>query len=89
MKNVYVQTLFFNPGQAEMLWGKQGGPCIGLGQSTTQVGENKPDFKTPIEGLYLVGADAGKEVSGVGIELAVSSGIKCGEELIKILKKEG
>ena len=66
-----------------MLWGKEGGPCIGLGQTTAQVAGNKHDFKTPIEGLYLAGADVGKEVSGVGVELAVSSGIKCGEEILK------
>ncbi len=83
IKEHIIWNEFFNPAQAETLWGKEGGPCIGLGQSTTQVGENKPDFKTPIEGLYLAGADAGKEVSGVGIELALSSGVKCGEEIVK------
>jgi len=74
---------FFHPKEAEALWGKEGGPCIGLGQITTQIGKNKQDFKTPIEGLYLVGADVGKEVSGVGVELALTSGMKCGEEIIK------
>ncbi len=89
VKGHLIWNEFFNPAQAETLWGKEGGPCIGLGQSISQVGENKPDFKTSIEGLYLAGADAGKEVSGVGIELALSSGVKCGEEIIKIknLKK--
>ena len=81
-KDHIVWKNFFHPGHAEKLWGKKGGPCIGLGQLTTQVGENKPDFTTPIEGLFLVGADVGKGVSGVGVELAATSGIKCGELIL-------
>ncbi len=87
IKEHIIWNEFFNTAQTETSWGKEGDPCIRLGQSTPQVGENKLDFKTPIEGLYLAGADAGKEVSGVGIERALSSGVKCGEEIVKNQKK--
>ena len=83
IKKHIVWKSFFNSGHAETLWGKEGGPCIGLAQITSQVGENKHDFKTPIEGLYLCGADVGKKISGIGVELAISSGVKCAEEILK------
>lgn len=82
-KEHVVWKNFFNPRQAEGLWGKEGGPCIGLAQITSQVAENKHDFETPIEGLLVVGADVGKEVSGVGVELAATSGIILGEKIIQ------
>ena len=87
IKEHIVWKQFFNPKQAEILWGKQGGPCIGLAQKIHQVADEKHDFKTQIEGLYLCGADVGKEVSGVGVELAITSGIKCAEEILKERKK--
>ncbi len=83
IKKHIVWKQFFNSKQAETLWGKEGGPCIGLAQKINQVADKKHDFKTSIEGLYLCGADVGKEVSGVGVELAITSGIKCAEEILK------
>ena len=37
-------------------------------------GVDRPPIKTPLEGLYIVGAEAGG--SGVGTELAVNSAIE-------------
>ena len=42
---------------------------IGLAQLYDQEGEYKPDPRTPVEGLYLVGCDAGGR--GVGTEQAL------------------
>ncbi|HIH98616.1 MAG TPA: NAD(P)/FAD-dependent oxidoreductase [Thermoplasmata archaeon] len=50
---------------------KVGGECIGLSQTPSQVGKNKPDPRSPIEGLFQVGADAGGV--GIGVDLAVNS----------------
>ena len=49
----------------------QGGECIGLGQFIGQVGRTKPDPRTPLPGLYLVGCDAGG--IGMGTHQAVDS----------------
>lgn len=48
------------------------GECIGLGQFVGQVGVNKPSPKLPIEGLWVVGCDAGAR--GVGTEQGAASG---------------
>lgn len=53
--------------------GKPTGDCIGLAQIVGQCGVDKPRAKTPVEGLYLVGCDAGAR--GVGTEQAAGSAI--------------
>ncbi len=50
----------------------QGGEAIGLGQVIGQCGRSKPDPRTPLPGLYLVGCDAGGH--GAGTHQAVDSG---------------
>ncbi len=50
----------------------QGGECIGLSQVIGQCGRSKPDARTPLQGLYLVGTDAGGY--GCGTHQAVDSG---------------
>ena len=47
------------------------GDCIGLAQIPGQVGSGKPHPKLPIEGLWVVGCDAGAR--GVGTEQATAS----------------
>lgn len=49
-----------------------GGEAIGLAQVVGQVGKSKPDIRTPLPGLYLVGCDAGGR--GAGTHQAVDSG---------------
>jgi prolycopene isomerase len=51
-----------------------GGEAIGLAQVVGQVGKSKPDPRTPLPGLYLVGCDAGG--LGAGTHQAVDSGFK-------------
>lgn len=53
--------------------GKPTGECIGIAQCVGQTGTNKPSVKTPVDGLYLVGCDAGGR--GVGTEQAANSAI--------------
>jgi prolycopene isomerase len=50
----------------------QGGEAVGLAQVVGQVGGSKPDARTPLPGLYLVGCDAGGR--GAGTHQAVDSG---------------
>jgi phytoene dehydrogenase-like protein len=52
----------------------QGGECIGLGQIVGQCGRHKPDPRTPVRGLYLVGCDAGGY--GCGTHQAADSGVR-------------
>lgn len=49
------------------------GECIGLAQVPGQVGADKPSPKLPIEGLWVVGCDAGAR--GVGTEQGTASGM--------------
>jgi prolycopene isomerase len=49
-----------------------GGEAVGLAQVVGQVGTGKPNARTPIPGLYLVGCDAGGR--GSGTHQAVDSG---------------
>jgi len=49
-----------------------GGEAVGLAQVVGQVGKGKPDARTPLRGLYLVGCDAGGR--GSGTHQAVDSG---------------
>ena len=53
--------------------GRWTGEVIGIAQNRHQVGKNKPSSVTPVQGLYLVGADAGGR--GVGTEMAVDSAL--------------
>jgi len=53
--------------------GRWTGEVIGLAQNRHQVGKNRPSQVTPVEGLYLVGADAGGR--GVGTEMAADSAL--------------
>lgn len=50
-----------------------GGECIGIAQVPGQVGANRPDPVSPVDGLFYVGADTGR--SGIGVDLAVGSGM--------------
>lgn len=49
-----------------------GGEAIGIAQVIGQCGSTKPNVRTPIDGLYLVGCDAGG--IGCGTHQAVDSG---------------
>lgn len=51
-----------------------GGECIGIAQTMEQEGKNKPNPRTPLEGLYIVGCDAGGK--GVATHQAVDSGFR-------------
>ena len=52
----------------------ENGAGIGIAQIVGQAGHDRPSIKTPIEGLYIVGAEAGG--AGVGTELAANSAIE-------------
>ena len=67
--------------------GRGAGEVIGLAQSYDQVGENKPHPRTPVEGLYLVGCDAGGR--GVGTEQAADSAIKVSEMILSEARDSG
>jgi prolycopene isomerase len=61
----------------DMMGGRGAGEVIGLAQTYDQVGKNKPDPRMPVEGLYLVGCDAGGR--GIGTEQAADSALKVSE----------
>jgi len=51
-----------------------GGEAIGIAQIIGQCGSTKPNVRTPLDGLYIVGCDAGG--IGCGTHQAVDSGFK-------------
>ncbi len=57
-----------------------GGECIGLAQVIGQAGRSKPDPRTPLSGLYLVGCDAGGY--GCGTHQAVDSGFNVADMVL-------
>ena len=56
------------------------GEAVGVAQTPDQCGKGRPTRYTPVEGLYVVGADTGK--GAIGTELAASSGLAAAEEAI-------
>jgi phytoene dehydrogenase-like protein len=56
------------------MYGKEAA-VIGIGQTISQAGSNRPSVSLPIEGLYMVGGDAGGW--GIGTELAAESAFEC------------
>jgi len=52
----------------------QGGECVGVAQIVGQCGKYKPKQTTPINGLFIVGADAGGV--GMGTHQSCQSGMK-------------
>ncbi len=67
------------PKDIEYLAGKEAA-MIGVSQEVGQTGENRPSTTLPIEGLYLVGGDAGGW--GIGTELAAKSAIECSKIIL-------
>ena len=53
--------------------GRWTGEVIGVAQNRHQVGRKRPSSITPVQGLYLVGADAGGR--GIGTEMAADSAL--------------
>lgn len=68
---VFVEKVF--PSDAARIMGEDGAG-IGIAQQAGQAGKDRPAIKTPLAGLYIVGAEAGG--SGVGTELAANSAIE-------------
>ncbi|MCZ7527155.1 MAG: hypothetical protein M5U14_12695 [Acidimicrobiia bacterium] len=58
----------------------QGGEAIGLAQVIGQCGRSKPDPRTPLAGLYLVGCDAGGV--GSGTHQAVDSAFRVADMVL-------
>jgi len=64
---------------AESLTWHPEGEAIGIGQFPDQVGALRPDHKTPVSGLWLVGSDVGAR--GVGTEMAAGSALNLVEKI--------
>ncbi len=62
----------------------QGGECMGLGQTVGQCGSHKPGAETSVEGLFLVGIDAGGG-EGMGVHQSVHSAIKVAHRVKELL----
>lgn len=60
-----------------------GGECIGIAQTIEQEGRNKPNPRTPVPGLYIVGCDAGGK--GVATHQAVDSGFRVADLVLEDL----
>lgn len=64
---------------ASELTGHRAGEAIGIAQVPGQTGRDRPTHETPVEGLWLVGADAGAR--GIGTEMATGSALELVERL--------
>ncbi len=64
--------------------GKTGGAAVTTAQTTEQTGINRPPSRSPLPGLFFAGDCAGGR--GVGVELAVRSGIDCALEIVRDMR---
>ncbi|MBN1289287.1 MAG: NAD(P)/FAD-dependent oxidoreductase, partial [Actinobacteria bacterium] len=87
IKDHIIWKDFLTPGTYAAL-GEEGSPLIGIGQTYKQVGKNRPSSISPVKGLYHVGAEAGKGSSGIGMELASISGLRCADYITGKLTEE-
>ncbi|MHA1271314.1 MAG: phytoene desaturase family protein [Candidatus Helarchaeota archaeon] len=62
------------------------GNIIGVAQTIDQIHERRPKHETPIEGLYIVGAEAGGH--GIGAELAANSAMELHDILTQLKLKQ-
>ncbi len=56
------------------LSGRTSGECIGIAQEVGQSVSSRPPARTPVHGLFVVGADAGGR--GIGTEMAADSALR-------------
>ncbi len=56
------------------------GEAVGVAQIPDQIGEGRPRPRTPVHGLYVVGADTAQ--GAIGTELAAMSGLAAADEAI-------
>jgi prolycopene isomerase len=54
----------------------QGGEAVGVGVTIGQSGKHKPSARSPINGLFYVGFDAGSSSGFMGTQQAVDSGLR-------------
>ncbi len=62
-----------------------GGETIGLAQIVGQCGKSKPAIQTPLDGLFIVGCDAGGR--GVGTQQAIMSGFNVADAVETLYRK--
>lgn len=72
---------FLVPG-TYLVYGEENAPAIGIAQCMGQAGPDRPSSKSPVEGLYYVGAEAGRNSAGVATEIAIQSGLNCADYLL-------
>ncbi|MBN1289318.1 MAG: NAD(P)/FAD-dependent oxidoreductase [Actinobacteria bacterium] len=72
---------YLNPG-TYLVFGEEQSPAIGIAQCVGQVRDTRPSSKSPVEGLYYVGAEAGKNISGMASEMAIGSGLACADYIL-------
>ncbi|MBD3353767.1 MAG: hypothetical protein GF364_19960, partial [Candidatus Lokiarchaeota archaeon] len=73
------------PKDLKNLFGEQGA-IVGLAQTIGQVRSNRIESDLPVEGLFHCGDDSGKDLFGVGTELASLSGQNCAEMILRTRK---
>jgi phytoene dehydrogenase-like protein len=68
------------PEDIDLMYGKESS-VVGIAQTNKQSGINRPPISLPIEGLYMVGGDAGGW--GIGTELAAMSALECSKIILE------
>ena len=67
-----------------VLPGGQGGECMGLAQVVGQCGQKRPSASTSIQGLFLVGIDAGADPdANMGLQQSVNSAMNVARSVIQ------
>lgn len=73
---------FLSP-ETYMVYGEQCAPAIGIAQCMGQVGKKRPSSVSPINGLFYVGGEAGRDISGVACDMCTKSGLACADYILR------
>lgn len=73
---------FLNP-DTYIAFGEQLAPAIGIAQCIGQVGDKRPSSISPIENLFYVGGEAGKNISGIATDMCTKVGLACADYLLQ------
>ncbi|MBN2169608.1 MAG: NAD(P)/FAD-dependent oxidoreductase [Actinobacteria bacterium] len=58
-------------------------PAIGIAQCMGQIGEKRPSSISPVPGLFYVGGEAGKNISGIATDMCTKVGLACADYILQ------
>ncbi|MBN1289169.1 MAG: NAD(P)/FAD-dependent oxidoreductase [Actinobacteria bacterium] len=73
---------FLNP-NTYITFGEYLAPAIGIAQCIGQIGNKRPSSMSPVPGLFYVGGEAGKNISGIATDMCTKVGLACADYILQ------